>query len=199
MGKRKQTVPKFADHAKRQQLEWNMIEQMKNSQTFICDQIIENVNVDNTASSSSSTSQNDVNLSNYTPLHALCVDTFYQNLASCHSTLTLCKATSVKLKNTSRSLEFGHFKVTLVSHPSITPLPEVLPDFEDCWLYLSNNDTSMLYFETEKNGVSIAQQKRTKSRQSKFGLFWFVSLSVPVAVLTNLKHKSFLVSYIVYF
>ncbi|XP_059166232.1 E3 ubiquitin-protein ligase SHPRH-like [Physella acuta] len=192
MGKRKQTLPKFADQAKRQQLEWNMLEQMNNSQTFICDQILENVNVDNAASSSSSTPQNDVSSSNHTPLHALCVDTFYQNLASCHSTLTLRKATSVKLKNNSHFLEFGQFKVTLVSHSSITPLPEVLPDFEDCWLYLSHKDTSMLYFETEKNGESIARQKRTKSRQSKFGLFWFVSLSVPVAVLTNLKHKSFL-------
>ncbi|CAL1537483.1 unnamed protein product, partial [Lymnaea stagnalis] len=177
-----------------------MSDQMNSSgsQSFICDESIlnEDVNQPEGAAETEPSSASQIkiiNVNSQTPLHALCVDTFYQNLASCHSALTLQKWNHPEMKDKGRLLKFGQFKVTLLPRPLLTPLPDQLPEFETCWLYLGQDDeSSMLYFETEVNTEHVAQQKKSKSRQSKFGVFWFVYLSVPVAVLSNLKHKSFL-------
>lgn len=203
MGKRKQGTPQYADQAKRQQLQWNMSDQFgsSGSQSIIYDGALrnENLNQPETASNASlsATSGGESTSGTCTPIHALCVDAFYQNLASCHSTLTLHNPDLLETKEKTHLLEFGHFKVNLAAHPQLIPLPDQLPEFRECWLYLADIDNpSMLYFETEDNNENIIQQKRTLSRQTKFGVFWFVSLSVPIALLTNLKSKLFLVSFL---
>ncbi|KAI8791402.1 E3 ubiquitin-protein ligase SHPRH [Biomphalaria glabrata] len=195
MGKRKQNAPKFADKVKRQQLQWNMTDQMTSSNSFICDDdslLQENVSGHSVSGACLATQQDDSNnVTNGTPLHALCVETFYQNLASCHSTLPIQQYDPCETDTNPKQLKFGQFRVQLLSRPNLAPLPDSLPEFTICWLYIGSQDNSMLYFEAEETNEPAVQQKKSKSRQSKFGVFWFVSLSVPVDVLTNLKHKAF--------
>ncbi|XP_005088907.1 E3 ubiquitin-protein ligase SHPRH [Aplysia californica] len=203
MGKRKQRAPQHAGVTKRQQLTWNLSGQASGSgsDSFINDHTLRNENLNQSGLSpecglSASPQSGEGSSGSHTPVHALCVDAFYQNLASCHSTVTLHCSDSTKVqdvKNKTELLEFGTFKISLVAHPKLTPLPEQLPDFKECWLYLANEDKpSMLYFETEDNNENVDQPRKTKSRQSKFGVFWFVKLNVPVQVLSSLRGKSFL-------
>ncbi|KAH9494650.1 hypothetical protein Btru_020414 [Bulinus truncatus] len=200
MGKRKQKKPHFADDTKRQQLQWNMTDQMSGTSSVICDDdklAEENVGQEPDVTSTSEISSVNLlydssNSSSGTPLHALLVDTFYQNLAFCHSTLSIHQQNFNKINSTTKLIKFGQFKITLITRPNLLPVPSSLPEFTTCWLYVNNSDNSMLYFETEGDRVSVVQHKKTKSRESKFGIYWFVSLNVPAQILYNLKHKTFM-------
>ena len=205
MGKRrKQNTPQYVGSSKRQELTWNMSDPHSshtnsntNDHTLKNDDIINSSGHHSPENSFSSSPGKDGNLASYSQasVHALCFDAFYQNLAFCQTTLTLQSTDSPKMQSVDHLLEFGKFRITLVNDPKLTPLPEQLPDYSECWLYLaSEGHPNMLYFETEDNVENIEQRRKKKSRQSKFGVFWFVDLSVPVSVLSSVKTKIFLVS-----
>ena len=218
MGKRrKQKVPYHAGLAKRQQLSWNLSDRVGEPSTFCVndgtnnssphleqsdtpmDQTESAENMDNTSQTPGGAMCVDRSQTCQVSVDALCVEAFYQNLASCHTTLTLHSHDSPKLPNTDVMFEFGKFTVSLLEEPRLTPLPNQLPEFTECWLYLSAGDSpSMLYFEAEECRQVVSTPRRPKSRQSKFGVFWFVKLNVPVKVLSSVKTKHFQVSHFLY-
>ena len=201
MGKRKQQAPKHADDAKRRALHWSMGEQAGTSGSS---SIIDNnahTPSDNDIQSqrlNSSLSPRVTPAESSSPsAFAMQVDTFYQNLAVCSCTLTLNSPEAHKVKDKSNLLEFGRFRVELIAHQDTRPLPHQLPAFKECWLYLPAQETpSMLYFESEETEDRSVAKKRRKSssRQTEFGIFWFAKLNVPVPLLTDLGNRSFWVS-----
>lgn len=204
MAKRKQRAPKFVDAAKRQQLEWNMHEMMGSSSSFTSNISVSQhnsaqVEADEYIGASNVSADNSGNnFTSQTPLHALRVDAFYQNLASCHSILTLLSKDYTRFNKQNHcesSLRFGSFKVTLMPHCDLTPLPDQLPEFNECWLYLASNDKPhMLYFEMSDENTSNLYEivsKKGRPRMSKFGIFWFASINVPMEVISRLQTKMF--------
>ncbi|GFN75462.1 E3 ubiquitin-protein ligase shprh [Plakobranchus ocellatus] len=195
MGKRKQNIPQYADDAKRRHIQWSMGDQPGPSGAA---SIIDNTTQSKPEEShllgaKSSTSQTSTSPSS-TSAFAVHVDAFYQNLAACSCTLTLNSPDSHRAKDKSNLLEFGRFKITFLEHQDTMPLPAQLPVFTECWLYLSTEDApNMLYFEFEEKEEKLDAKKRRKSssRQTEFGIFWFVKLNVPTPLLTDLGNKSF--------
>ncbi|GFS23980.1 E3 ubiquitin-protein ligase SHPRH [Elysia marginata] len=198
MGKRKQLAPQHADDAKRRSLHWNMGEQAGTSGAgaFIDDshRNLDHIQPSRASPSTPCKSASTPAGNNSPSAFALQVDTFYQNLAACTCTLTLNSSESHKVKDKSNLLEFGRFRIDLIGHQDTQPLPQQLPAFRECWLYLSPSDApSMLYFELDKNreGSEVKKKRKSSSRQTEFGIFWFAKLNVPTALLTDMGNRSF--------